>query len=74
MYYKRKKLDNESDKDVVTKEIISVTSVIEKVRKEIRMCDEVYYNVLRMKEQIKETDNKEKIKKARKTKEKDEKV
>ena len=62
LYYKRQKLDNEGEKDVVTKEIISVTSGIEKVRKEIRMCDEVYDNVLRMKEQIKETDNKEKKK------------
>ena len=35
LYYKRKKLDNESEKDVITKEIISVTSAIEKVRKEV---------------------------------------
>ena len=62
LYYKRQKLDTESDKDVVTKEIINVTSAIEKVRKEIRLCDEVSDNVIRMKEQIKETDNKEKKK------------
>lgn len=58
MYYKRQKLDNESDKDVVTKEIISVTSVIEKVRKEIRLCDEVGDNARKMKEQIKEMNEK----------------
>ena len=58
LYYKRQKLDNESDKDVVTKEIVSVTSVIEKVRKEIRLCDEVGDNARKMKEQIKEMNEK----------------
>ena len=62
LYYKRQKLDNEGEKDVVTKEIISVTSVIEKVRKEIRRCDEVCNNVPKMKDQIKEIDDKEKKK------------
>lgn len=64
LYYKRKKLDNESEKDVVTKEIISVTSVIEKVRKEIKLCDEIGDNSRKMKEQIKEMKEKkqEKIK------------
>ena len=62
LYYKRQKLDNEGEKDVVTKEIISVTFVIEKVRKEIRMCDEVCNNVPKMKDQIKEIDDKEKKK------------
>ena len=62
LYYKRQKLDNEGGKDVVTKEIIIVTSVIEKVRKEIRMCDEVCNNVPKMKDQIKEIDDKEKKK------------
>ena len=54
LYYKRQKLDNEGEKDVVTKDIISVTSVIEKVRKEIRLCDEVGDNERKMKEQIKQ--------------------
>ena len=64
LYYKRQKLDNESEKDVVTKEIISVTSVIEKVRKEIKLCDEIGDNSRKMKEQIKEMKKKkqEKIK------------
>ena len=75
LYYKRHKLDNESDKDVVTKEIISVTSVIEKVRKEIRLCDEVGYNARKMKEQIKEMKEKEKGKEQEKNlKEKNKKV
>lgn len=62
LYYKRQKLDNESEKDSVTKEIIDVTSVLAKVRKEIKLCDEIYDNVPRMKEQIKELDDKEKQK------------
>ena len=53
-YYKRKKLTNESEKDVVTKDIISVTSVVDKIRKEIKLCDEVGDNARKMKKQIKE--------------------
>ena len=71
LYYKRQKLDNESDKDVVTKEIINVTSAIEKVRKEIRLCDEVGDNARKMKKQIKEMKEKEQDKvKDKKSKEK----
>lgn len=62
LYYKRQKLDNESEKDSVTKEIIDVTSVLTKVRKEIKLCDEIYDNVPKMKEQLKEVDEKEKQK------------
>ena len=59
LYYKRQKLDNKSEKDSVTKEIIDVTSVLTKVRKEIRLCDEISDNARKMKEQIKEIDEKE---------------
>lgn len=59
LYYKRQKLDNESEKDSVTKEIINVTSILQKVRKEIRLCDDIYDSVPRMKKQIKEVDEKE---------------
>ena len=62
LYYKRQKLDSEIEKDSVTKEIIDVTSGLAKVRKEIKLCDEIYDNVPRMKEQIKELDDKEKQK------------
>ena len=62
LYYKRQKLDNESEKEVVNKEIISVTSAIEKARKEIKLCDEVGDNARKMKEQIKKLDDKEKKK------------
>ena len=59
LYYKRQKLDNESEKDAVTKDIISVTSVIDKIRKEIKLCDEVGDNARKMKEQIKEIKERE---------------
>ena len=60
LYYKRQKLENESEKDSFTKEIINVTSVLAKVRKEIRLCDEIYDGVPKMKKQLKELDEKEK--------------
>lgn len=53
LYYKRQKLDDESEKDVVTKDIISVTSDVDKIRKEIKLCDEVSDNARKMKRQIK---------------------
>ena len=62
LYYKRQKLDSRIEKDRVTKEIIDVTSVLTKIRKEIKLCDEIYNNVPRMKEQLKEADEKEKQK------------
>ena len=68
LYYKRQKLDNETEKDVVTKEIISVTSVIDKIRKEIKLCDEVDDNARKMKEQLKEMKEREKVKRKEKKK------
>ena len=62
LYYKRHKLDNESEKDVVTKEIISVTSAVDKIRKEIKLCDEVGDNAKNMREQIKQMKEREKVK------------
>ena len=62
LYYKRQKLDSEIEKDSVTKEIIDITSVLQKVRKEIRLCDGIYDGVTRIKEQIKEVDEKAKQK------------
>ena len=74
LYYKRKKLTNESEKNVVTKEIISVTSYLDKVRKEIKLCDEISTKSLEIKEQIKEFNkNNEERKKKVKTKERDKK-
>ena len=69
LYYKRQKLDSGTEKDSVTKEIIDVTSILTKVRKEIGLCDKIYDGVPKMKEQIKELEDKEK----QNTKEKEEK-
>lgn len=60
LYYKRQKLDSGTERDIVTKDIIDVTSVLTKIRKEIRLCDKIYDGVPRMKEQIKEVEEKEK--------------
>lgn len=68
LYYKRQKLDSEIEKDSVTKEIIDITSVLQKIRKEIRLCDGIYDGVTRIKEQIKEVDEKEKESKLKKKK------
>lgn len=62
LYYKRQKLDNEIEKDRVTKEIIDVNSTLTMVRKEISLCGEISDNARKMKEQIKEIDEKEKEK------------
>lgn len=60
LYYKRGKVDNETEKNEITKQIIEVTTELKRVKKEIRMCDEVTGNVPNMKEQIREVDEKEK--------------
>ena len=60
LYYKRQKLDSETEKNSVTKEIIDVTAVLTKVRKEIKLYDEIYDDVPKIKGQIKEIDDKEK--------------
>lgn len=62
LYYKRQKLDSGIEKDRVTKEIIDVTATLTRIRKEIRLCDKFYDDVPKMKEQLKEVDEKEKQK------------
>ena len=59
LYYKRQKLDNESEKDSVTKEIIEVTSVLTKVRKEIKLCDEIEKRVSVIKKEMEDLDKRE---------------
>ena len=70
LYYKRQKLDSGIEKDRVTKEIIDVTSTLTRIRKEIRLCGEFYDDVPKMKEQLKELDDKEKQKSKEKEQEK----
>lgn len=62
LYYKRQKLDSGIEKDGVTKDIIDVTATLTRIRKEIRLCDKFYDDVPKMKEQIKELEDKEKQK------------
>lgn len=59
LYYHRNKCDNEEDKDAITKDIIIVTDMLKRVKKEIKLCDVIYNNVPEMKLQIKEVDDKE---------------
>lgn len=59
LYYKRQKVDNENEKENITNQIIDITAVLTKVRKELKLCDEISNNVLKMKEQIKEMDKQE---------------
>lgn len=68
LYYKRQKLDNEIERDRVTKEIIDVTATLASVRKEIRLCGEFYDDVPKMKGQLKEIDKKEQEKKLKEKK------
>lgn len=59
LYYHRNKCNNEEDKDAITKDIILVTDMLKKVKKEIKLCDVIYNNVPEMKQQIKEVEDKE---------------
>ena len=59
LYYKRGNTENESEKGQITKQIIQVTEELKKVKKEIKMCDEVVDNAAKMKEQIRQVEEKE---------------
>ena len=59
LYYHRNKCINEEEKDAFTKDIIIVTDMLKKVKKEIKLCDVIYNNVSDMKQQIKEVEDKE---------------
>ena len=62
LYYKRGKVENETEKNEITKQIIAVTTELKRVKKEIKMCDEVTGNAAKMREQIRETEEKSKEK------------
>ena len=59
LYYKRGNTENESEKNQITRQIIQVTKELDKVKKEIKMCDEVVDNAVKMKEQIRQVEEKE---------------
>lgn len=69
LYYHRNKCNNDEDRDAITKDIILVTDMLKKVKKEIKLCDVIYNNVPEMKQQIKEVENKEQNKEQKKKKE-----
>ena len=68
LYYRRNKWNNEEDKDAITKDIIIVTDMLKKVKKEIKLCDVIYNNVPEIKQQIKEVEDKEQTKEQKKNK------
>ena len=59
LYYKRGNIENENEIDPITKQIIQITEELKKVKKEIKMCDEVVDNTSKMKEQIRQVEEKE---------------
>lgn len=62
LYYKRSNIDSEAEKNEITKKIMLVTTELSKVKKEIKLCNEISNNVPKMKEQVKEIDEREKQK------------
>ena len=59
LYYKRQKLDNESEKENITNQIIDVTAALTKVRKELKLCDEIEKTIPVIKNEIKEIKERE---------------
>ena len=60
LYYKKKNLNTDEEKDAVYKEIIAVTEQIKNIRKEIRFCNEIEKSVPVIKNEIKELEEREK--------------
>ena len=60
LYYKKKNLKTDEEKDAVYKEIIAVTEEIKKIRKEIKFCDEIEKSVPIIKDEINELEKREK--------------
>lgn len=54
LYYKKKNLNIDEEKDAVYKEIIAVTEQIKTIRKEIRFCNEIERSVPVIKREIKD--------------------
>ena len=60
LYYKKKKLITDDEKDAVYKEIIAITEQIKTIRKEIRFCNEIEISIPVIKKEIKELEEREK--------------
>lgn len=59
LYYKRTNMEDETEKEKITKLIIAVTGELIKKRKEIKFCDEIYDNSIKIKDQLKAMNKKE---------------
>ena len=63
LYYKKKNLNTDDEKDAVYKEIIAITEQIKTIRKEIKFCDEIERSVPVIKNEIKQLEEREKMQK-----------
>ena len=54
LYRKRGKEKDEDKKDLITKDIIIVSKEVAKIRKELKLCDEMQLKVYKMQRQLKE--------------------
>lgn len=59
LYYKRSNIEDVAEKEKITKLIIAVTAELKNLRKELRLCDEIYDNSIKIKKQLKDMDKKE---------------
>ena len=59
LYYKKKNLKTDEEKDTVYTEIIAVTEQIKNIRKEIRFCNEIEKSAPVIKNEIKELEKRE---------------
>ena len=60
LYYKKKNLNTDEEKDAVYKDIITITEQIKNIRKEIRFCNEIEKSVPAIKNEIKQLEEREK--------------
>ncbi len=58
LYYKRKSLSSDAEKEKMTEDIIRVTDKIKKIRKEIRFCEEIEKRVPVMRSDIRKFEEK----------------
>ena len=61
LYYKKKNLKTDEEKEIVYKEIIAATDKIKEIRKEIRFCNEIERSVPVIKKEIKKLEEREKM-------------
>lgn len=59
LYYKKKNLNTDEEKDAAYKEIIAVTEQIKNIRKEISFCNEIEKSAPVIKNEIKELEERE---------------